>query len=61
MNEYKYQYYLQKKYSLNTNMNNILDILCHKYKKRILFVKNIHKYIQIFEYIWIFENSQTSG
>ena len=28
---------------------------------RILFVKNIHKYIWIFKYIRIFENHQTSG
>ena len=28
---------------------------------RILFVENIHEYIQIFECIWIFENNQIPG
>ena len=32
MNEDKYKYYLQKTYSANTNMNNILDTLCHQYE-----------------------------
>ena len=44
---------------MNKNMNIILDILCQKYEKRILFFKNIQEHIRIFEYIQIFENNQT--
>ena len=32
MNEYKYEYYSQKTYYTNTNMNIILDTLGHKYE-----------------------------
>ena len=55
MNKYKFEYYLQKTYSKNTNMNIILDSLSHEYEYKILFVKSIHKYNPIFKYIWIFD------
>ena len=51
MNEYEYEYYLQKTYSTNINMNIILDILCHKYER-------IHSNIRIY---LTFENDQTQG
>ena len=28
---------------------------------KILLERNIHKYIRIFEYVWIFENNQIPG
>ena len=31
MNEYEYEYYSQKTYYTNTNMNTILDTLGHEY------------------------------
>ena len=31
-NKNEYEHYLPKTYSTNTNMNIILDILCHKYE-----------------------------
>ena len=32
LDEYEYEYYLQKTYSKNTNVHFILDILCDKYE-----------------------------
>ena len=52
MKEYKYEYYSQKTYSMNTNMNTILEIACHEYVK---IFTNIFEYLKIFKYSNIFE------
>ena len=54
MNEYGYEYYSQKTYS--TNMNSILDTLCHKYEKEYYVLRiftNIFENLNIFEYLKI--------
>ena len=51
MNEYKYEYYLQKRYSMNMNMNFILDTLCQELIVDYTFLNNIYENIRIFKYI----------
>ena len=57
MNEYKYEYYLQKTYYTNRNMNIVLDILCYKYEYEYYSLNiftNLFEYLNIFEYLKIF-------
>ena len=63
MNKYEYKYYLQKTYSANTNMNNILDTVCHKYEQGILFLEistKILKYLKIIEYLKSIKSQNTA-
>ena len=63
MNDYKYEYYSQKTYSMNKNMNIILDDLCHEYEKEYFFLKifmNIFKYSNIFEYLKLIKPKVTA-
>ena len=62
MNEYECEYYFQNTYSMNTNMNIILDILCHKYEKEYYSLKifmNILEYLNIFEHLKIIKPKVT--
>ena len=63
MNEYKYEYYLQKTYNSNMNMNIILDTLGHEYESEYylkeIFTK-IFKYLNIFEDLKIIKSQVTA-
>ena len=63
MNEYKYEYYLQKTNSTNRNMNIILDTFCHKYEYEYnlnKIVTNISEYSNIFKSLKIFDSQITA-
>ena len=64
MNTNEYKYYLQKTYSENMNMNNILDTLCHKYELEYYLLKKLSthrfKYSKIFKYLKIIYSQNTA-
>ena len=50
---------MQKTYSTNTNLNNILDTLCQEYEKEYYLQKSfthIFKYLNIFKYLKIIKS-----
>ena len=63
MNKYKYEYHLQKTYSTNENINNILDIWCHEHEKEYYSLKiftKIFGYLNLFEYFKIIKPKVTA-
>ena len=63
MNKYEYEYFLQNTYSTNTNINIILDILCHENEQEYYLYNifsNIFKYLNEFEYLKLIKPQVTA-